>query len=53
MTWLRTTLRLPPAASEDGTAHGNVTATVTAKPGTAFCFLCAVHRWMQGVIHVR
>ncbi|MBV9363246.1 MAG: hypothetical protein JO039_11020 [Solirubrobacterales bacterium] len=46
-------LGLPPAATDNGIPHGKVTVTVTAKPGTTLYFFCAVHPWMQGVIHVK
>jgi plastocyanin len=31
----------------------SVSAPVTAAPGTDLYYICAIHAWMQGVIHVR
>lgn len=35
------------------TKGAKFTVTVTAKPGQTLYFFCAVHPWMQGVIHVK
>lgn len=32
---------------------GQVTAQVSAPPGTTLYYLCAIHPWMQGVVKVR
>jgi plastocyanin len=31
----------------------SISAPVTAAPGTDLYYICAIHAWMQGVIHVR
>jgi hypothetical protein len=36
-----------------GTKGAKFTVTVTAKPGQTLYSFCAVHPWMQGIIHVK
>jgi len=45
-------LLLCPNAQPQSCGHGGISWVVSAPPGATLYFMCVIHPWMQGVIHV-
>jgi hypothetical protein len=46
-------LAIPPAPPAGPPGYPGTTVRVTAAPGTTLSFFCAIHPWMQAVLHVK